>query len=321
VDLTILHPSAGLLVCAVVLDAILGDPSFRWHPIRLMGRSLSWIEEQLRSAGADGRIGGCLLFVVLATGWAGSVTLLAIAIGALSQVAALAFHTFVLYSMIALRDLFKHGSAVNVAASQDNLPAARRAISQLVGRDTEPMDAVACRRVAIESLSENLVDGFVSPIFWYVLLGLPGIILFKVVSTMDSMVGYKTPRYFHFGWCGARLDDAMNLIPARLTWLLIGVAAGFVPGCSGLKAWRIGWQQHHVVPGPNAGWSEAATAGALQRRLIGPIWSKGRLVTDVWLGSASDPEGGAAQDYQRASWLVLFTAVLFVGLTLALMLL
>ena len=259
-DLTILHPSAVLLACAVVLDAILGDPSFRWHPIRLMGRSLSWLEERLRSAGADGRMGGCLLFVLLAAGWVGGVSMLAMVIGDLSQGAALAFHAFVVYNMIALRDLFKHGSAVNMAASQGDLPAARRAISQLVGRDTERLDAAACRRAAIESLSESLVDGFVSPVFWYALLGLPGIVLFKVASTMDSMVGYKTPRYLHFGWCGARLDDVMNLLPARLTWLLIGIAAGFLPGCSSTKAWRIGWRQHSVVPGPNAGWSEAATA-------------------------------------------------------------
>ena len=94
-------------------------------------------------------------------------------------------------------------------------------MSALVGRDTDRMDAGACRRAAVESLSENLTDGFVSPVFWYVLAGIPGLVLFKVVSTMDSMVGYKTPRYLRFGWCGARLDDVMNFVPARLTWLVI----------------------------------------------------------------------------------------------------
>ena len=320
-DLTILQPSAALLLGAVALDAIIGDPPLRWHPVRLMGGSLSWFEKHLRAAGTDGRLGGCLLFFLLATCWIGAVSLLAIGIDRLSHLAALAFHLLVVCSMIALRDLLKHGSAVDVAANRGDLPAARKAAAQLVGRDTGRMDAAACRRAAIESLSESLVDGFVSPVFWYVLLGLPGIVLFKVVSTMDSVVGYKTPRYVDFGWCGARLDDAMNLLPARLTWLLIGVAAAFVPACSAAKAWRIGWRQHSLVPGPNAGWSEAATAGALQRRLVGPLWSADQLVTDIWLGSNIDPEGGSPRDYQRASRLVLSTAGLFVSLTLAAMLL
>ena len=150
------------------------------------------------------------------------------------------------------------------------------------------MDAGACRRAAVESLSENLTDGFVSPIFWYALLGLPGIVLFKVVSTMDSMVGYKTPQYLRFGWCGARLDDVMNYLPARLTWLVIALVAFVMPGFSGRKAWSVGLAQHGVLLGPNSGWSEAATAGALERRIVGPIWLRGVQVTDLWVG---DPVG------------------------------
>ena len=136
------------------------------------------------------------------------------------------------------------------------------------------MDIANCRRAAIESLSENLTDGFVSPLGWYVVAGLPGLLLFKVVSTMDSMVGYKTTRYLKFGWCGARLDDVMNFIPARITFSLLSLISYLVPGCSGRKALRIGWRQHSVLPGPNSGWSEAATAGGIQRRLLGPIWAR-----------------------------------------------
>jgi adenosylcobinamide-phosphate synthase len=181
------------------------------------------------------------------------------------------------------------------------------------------MDGEACRRAAIESLSENLVDGFVSPIFWYVLLGAPGIVLFKVASTMDSMVGYKTPRYLKFGWCGARLDDLLNLLPARLTWLLIALVAALVPGGSGRKALAVGWRQHAIVPGPNAGWSEAAAAGAIRRKLIGPIWAKGRLVTEVWLGDPDDPPAGSAADYRRAAAVVTGTAALFAALSITLL--
>ena len=106
---------------------------------------------------------------------------------------------------------------------------------------------------------------------------------------MDSMVGYKTPLYLKFGWCGARLDDVMNFIPARITWLLLSFLSLVIPKCSARKALRIGWRQHAILPGPNSGWSEAATAGGIQKRLLGPIWAKGALVTDVWLGDPGDP--------------------------------
>ena len=177
------------------------------------------------------------------------------------------------------------------------------------------MDAAACRRAAVESLSENLTDGFVSPVFWYVLLGLPGIVLFKIVSTMDSMVGYKTPQYLRFGWCGARLDDVMNYLPARLTWLVIAGLAFILPGFSGRKAWRVGLEQHAVLLGPNSGWSEAATAGALERRIVGPIWLRGEQVTDIWVGDPTDPPLAEPDDVRRA--LVLTTTVGMAVATLA----
>ena len=138
-------------------------------------------------------------------------------------------HLFFLYSMLALGDLLRHVWRVERALERGTLADGREAIARLVGRDTDRMDAGACRRAAVESLSESLTDGFTSPLFWYVLLGLPGVVLFKVVSTMDSMVGYKTPRYLRFGWCGARADDLMNYVPARLTWLLIALVAGGDP--------------------------------------------------------------------------------------------
>jgi adenosylcobinamide-phosphate synthase len=212
---------------------------------------------------------------------------------------------------LALRDLLKHSWTVENASRAGDLAEARVAIARLVGRDTDRMDIAACRRAAIESLSENLTDGFTSAIAWYVVAGLPGLVLFKVVSTMDSMVGNKTPRYLRFGWCGARLDDVMNFIPARLTWILISAVAAFVPGCSAAKALRVGWKQHAVLPGPNSGWSEAATAGGIQRKLIGPIWMGGALVTDVWVGDAGDPAAGEDEtDVWRASVLVCATGLI-----------
>jgi adenosylcobinamide-phosphate synthase len=110
------------------------------------------------------------------------------------------------------------------------------------------------------------------------------------------MVGYRTPHYLRFGWCGARLDDAMNYVPARLTFLLIVLAAACMPGASARKAWRIGWKQHGLLPSPNSGWSEAATAGAIERRIVGPIWKQGTLVTELWVGAPEDPPAATRRD-------------------------
>jgi adenosylcobinamide-phosphate synthase len=172
------------------------------------------------------------------------------------------------------------------------------------------MDLDACRRAAIESLSESFVDGFLSAMFWYVLAGLPGLLLFKIASTMDSMVGYKTDRYLRFGWCGARVDDVMNYIPARLAWILLGLCSIPFRGLSATKGWKIGLEQHGVVPGPNPGWSEATMAGVLQRRLIGPIWRSGTLVTDIWLGDPADPPAGSDADVGGALRVTVLAACL-----------
>jgi adenosylcobinamide-phosphate synthase len=310
VDLGILKPNAWFLGAAVLFDLVIGDPVYAAHPVRLMGHTLGVFEKRLRAVRADGYAGGVALFLLLAGVWIGGVSGLALAMDRVSRVAAIAVHVFFVYSFLALHDLFRHVWAVERAARRGDLEAARAAIARLVGRDTERLNLPACRRAAIESLSENLSDGFVSPLFWYVAAGLPGIVLFKIASTMDSMVGYKTPTYLRFGWCGARLDDVMNYLPARITWLLIAAVALFVPGCSAKKALAIGWRQHAILPGPNAGWGEAATAGAIERKLIGPIWANGTLVTDVWLGDGGDAAAGEAVDIRRASVLVGATGLL-----------
>jgi adenosylcobinamide-phosphate synthase len=305
----VLAPSAPALALAVVLDLAFGDPVYAAHPVRLVGRSLRRFEAALERAGAMGYAGGVALFAALALVWVGGLSLAVTGAWRLHPALGWTLHLFLLYSLLALGDLLHHGWRIERALRGGDLPAARAGVSNLVGRDTDRMDEGACRRAAIESLSENLTDGFISPILWYMVAGLPGIVLFKVVSTMDSMVGYKTPRYLRFGWCGARLDDAMNYVPARLTFLLAAAMAMAVPGCSTRKALTVGWSQHAILPGPNSGWSEAATAGAVQRRLVGPIWNDGALVTEVWLGDLSDPPLTTASDYARASRFIAVTGV------------
>ena len=298
-----------LLALAVALDLAIGDPEYRFHPVRLIGRSLEKVEHALRRIGADGYGGGIILFLVLAWAWVAAISMLLWWLSLLNLWIGWAAELFFVYSFLALGDLLLHGRGIEQAVERGDLEGARRRVSMLVGRDTEPMDGAACRRAAVESLSENLTDGFTSPLFWYVIGGLPLLVVFKVVSTMDSMVGYKTPRHLRFGWCGARMDDLMNFVPARLTWLLISTVAAVWPRCSWRKAYRIGLEQHAVLPGPNSGWSEAATAGAIQRRLVGPIWLKGELVTDRWLGDPRDPELATALDYETASGLIRATGI------------
>ena len=255
---------------------------------------------------------------LLAAVWAGGLPVGVRALHAADSVGGMGWRIgFLLYSFLALGDLLHHGWRIERALGRGDLAAARAAVSLLVGRDTAPMDAAACRRAAVESLSESLTDGFVSPLFWYALAGLPGLVLFKVVSTMDSMVGYKTPRYLRFGWCGARADDVMNFVPARLdvaadraggggpAVLLVAQGARRRPGAACGAA------------GPNSGWSEAATAGALERRLVGPIWRNGQLVTEQWIGDPADPPLASAADYRAASRLVSATGLAASALALA----
>lgn len=309
-----LAPAPAALAVAFVVDLLAGDPVYRAHPIRMIGGSLRWFEGRLRSRGFDGYGGGILLFVLLAIVWLPALVAVMAAALRVSPWLAWIAHVALLYTMLALGDLLHHVWRIERAARDGDLDRARQAVSALVGRDTDRMDAAACRRAAVESLSENLTDGFVSPVFWYAVAGLPGIALFKIVSTMDSMVGYKTPLYLRFGWCGARLDDVMNYLPARLTWLLIVTVALVLPGLSARKAWRVGLDQHAVLLGPNSGWSEAATAGALERRIVGPIWLKGVQVTDVWVGDPADPPLATASDVRRAMVLTAIVGLASVAL-------
>jgi adenosylcobinamide-phosphate synthase len=295
-----LRPNALILLVAVTADLAIGDPVSPLHPVRIIGRLLASLEIGLRRGGADGYAGGVILFVTLAAASVTGVTAIVVGVTRASSTFGWLTQVFFVYSFLALGDLIRHVWRVEQALAVDDLHAARARIAALVGRDVERMDAAACRRAAVESLSENLTDGFTSPLLWYALAGLPGLVTFKVVSTMDSMVGFKTPRHLRFGWCGARLDDLMNYLPARLTWLLIAAVAAALPSCSGRKAFRIGLSQHAILLGPNSGWSEAATAGGIERRLVGPIWMRGQLVTDAWVGDPADPPLQSRADILRS---------------------
>jgi adenosylcobinamide-phosphate synthase len=312
-----LAPSPLVLGAALLLDLAIGDPAYAAHPIRLLGATIQRVEAGLRRLGADGYGGGVCLAIVVAAFWIALASAVVLAAARGPAWLAFAVHAFVVYSLLALGDLLRHVWRVERGLDAGDLEGARAAVGALVVRDADRLDAAACRRAAIESLAENLTDGFTSAVGWYAVGGVPALVLFKVASTLDSMVGNRTPRYLRFGWAGARLDDVMNYVPARLTWLLLTVTAAVVPGCSAVGAFVVGRRQHGVLPGPNSGWSEAAAAGALRRRLVGPIWLRGALVTDVWIGRPEDPPASSRGDLIRALWLIGATGVMAALLAMA----
>lgn len=312
-----LAPSPAVLAIAFALDLAIGDPAYAAHPVRLIGATIAGVERALRRLGLDGYGGGVILTVVVAAIWIAIVSAAALAAARGPAWIAWALQVFIVYSFLALGDLLRHVWRVEHALAGGNLAAARAAVSALVVRDSDRLDAGACRRAAIESLAENLTDGVTSAVCWYAVAGIPGLVLFKVASTLDSMVGNRTPRYVRFGWAGARLDDVMNFVPARLTWLALSLTAIVVPGCSAVQALAVGAQQHAVLPGPNSGWSEAAAAGAIRRRLVGPIWLRGEMVTDIWIGRSDDPPAETRADLVRALVLVGSTATLATAIAAA----
>lgn len=306
-------PFLFLCLC-LLLDVAFGDPQYAWHPIRLLGRLLAACERLLRLAGWNGRLGGVVLFVMLAASAFAAFLVVRVPLALAAWPLAWLFDLYVGYSLLALGDLAAHGRRIAARGAAGDLAGAREAAARLVGRDTDRMDIPACHRAGVESVAENLVDGVIAPLFWFALGGLPGLIVFKIASTMDSMVGYKTPRHIRFGWFGARLDDAMNWVPARLTLGLIALWGALAPGLSGRKAWRVARAQHALLPGPNKGWSETAAAGALQIRLAGPIWQGGNLVTETWIGDPGDREGGRPEDVTRMLRMAYGATALFLPL-------
>lgn len=308
----VLTVSPSLILLAFILDMLLGDPVYRWHPIRLIGNLLSLYETRLRHWGWDGYGGGVLLFVLLSLSSLVAVVGIHALLAQLHGGLAWLWDLYIAWSMIALGDLGKHGRRIASAVASGDLEQARHHVGMLVGRDLHCMSEADCCRAAVESVSENLTDGVISPIFYLFWLGIPGIVLFKVISTMDSMVGYKTARYLRFGWCGARLDDLANYLPARFTWLLMVAVCSVLPGYHARHCFRIGRTQHHLLPGPNSGWSEAGAAGALGLQLIGPIWLGGKMVTEMWIGAPEARQHATPHDVYRMIWLAYICTVVFV---------
>ncbi len=304
-----------LVLIACLLDAAFGDPVYPQHPIRLLGAwSLAW-EQWLFAAGLNGYLGGLLHWLLVVGGALAAWWGVRCGLGWFHPWLAWAWDVFLAYSLLCMRDLLAHGRRVLDAL--DDLPTARRRLSLLVGRDTAALPRDGIVRATIESLSENLTDGVLTPLWALCLFGLPGLIVVKAVSSLDSMVGHKNARYQRFGWAGARSDDLAHWLPARLSVPLVAAAAALLrlhPG----SAFRAAWRDHALLPSPNSGWSEAACAGALRVRLLGPIRYGGQLVTEAFMGDADWPADLDGADLRRALRLILVCDLLAVAVGLAL---
>lgn len=286
------HDVLLLLLFGMAIDALFGDLPvvFRYvpHPVVIAGRAIAFFDRKLnRPSRSDRRRRerGIVTVIVLV----GAAAAMGAGIEWLCRGSVLgaAVEALVIGILLAQRGLYEHVAVVALALEQGGLTAGREAVRHIVGRDPVRLDEHGVARAAIESLAENLSDGVVAPAFWYLLFGLPGLLAYKMANTLDSMIGHRTLRYRAFGWAAARFDDLLNLVPARLSGSLLVIASVFVgngnPG-SAFAAMMRDAKKHHS---PNAGWPEAAMAGALGLALAGPRDYAEERVEDPWIGGGT----------------------------------
>ena len=291
-----------LALAALAVDAVVGDPPALYrrvpHPVAVLGKGIAVLEARLNDPAASDaarlvRGGAVALLATLAAAGAGAlVHALASAMPAGGLVEAVAASI-----LLAFRGLRDHVREV-ARSLKAGIAEARAAVAHIVGRDPASLDGPAVARAAIESTAENFADGVVAPLFWYVLLGFPGLLGYKAINTLDSMLGHRDPRYRWFGRVAARVDDAANWIPARLAAVLLAGAALVLPGARAGAAVRAAFRDAGRHRSVNAGWPEAAMAGALGIAIAGPRRYGGRTVEDAWMGDGRRDLG--AEDVHAA---------------------
>ena len=286
--LTAIDPFFALLA-GLALDAVAGEMRllFRFfpHPVVAIGSVIATLDRRLnreaRGRNALRARGALVVFAVVAIaalcGW------LVLTVSRLGRWGWL-IEVFAIGVLVAQRSLYDHVFAVCRALETGGLAAGREAVSKIVGRDPNSLDEYAVARAGTESLFENFSDGVVAPAFWYLLLGLPGLFAYKAVNTLDSMIGHRSPRYIDFGAFAARLDTAANFVPARLAALIIAAAAVVAPQGNPAAALKTALRDARKHRSVNAGWPEAAAAGALGVALAGPRRYGAELVNDPWIG-------------------------------------
>lgn len=311
--------TAVILAAALAIDAVFGYPDLVYraigHPVTWIGWLIGRLDKAFNRdawTGVQRRMAGVVALCILVA--------VPVAVAGLIQQALIGsyFGTIVLAlaasTLIASRSLYDHVSDVALALENSGVEGGRRAVARIVGRDPETLDEYGVARAAIESLAENASDGVVAPVFWFAVLGLPGLAAYKAINTADSMIGHRTARHEHFGWASARLDDVVNLPASRLTGLLFVLGAALLPGGAPKDAMTAMWRDARKHRSPNAGWPESAMAGALGLKLNGPRRYGGVPSTDAHMGNGT-PDA-TAQDISRAltlasiAWSIMFALVL-----------
>ncbi|MCI8661326.1 MAG: cobalamin biosynthesis protein CobD [Lachnospiraceae bacterium] len=279
---------SAVAVAGFLTDCLIGDPESWWHPVRGMGWMIERLEKILRTVfprnpAGELMAGGVMaVIVMLATG--GTALGILELSGWIHPGFRTAWMCVISWQVLAARSLKTESKKVYHALTEENVEKARQAVSRIVGRDTKPLAEEGIIKAAVETVAENTSDGVIAPLFYLLLFGPVGALIYKAVNTMDSMVGYKNQRYRYFGRIPARLDDLMNLVPARLTAFFLIVTAWLLPGFDGRGAFRIWLRDRYCHKSPNSAHSEAACAGALGVELAGPAWYFGVLTQKPVIG-------------------------------------
>lgn len=299
------------LLAGIVLDALIGDPA-RWpHPVIAFGKAISWGEKRLNRGEKQFLKGAILTLLCVVTVFAGSFFLLK-GIDSLNHTAYLMATGVIVFFCLAAHTLIKEVRDVNRALAE-SLEKGRTQVARIVGRDTSNLNAHQIRTAALETLAENLSDGVIAPLFWFALLGAPGMLAYKMVNTFDSMIGYKNERYMLFGRFAAKLDDAANWVPARLTGWLMLLITGKWTGFSFVKKYG------RCHSSPNSGYPEAALAAILDCRFGGPNVYFGKTVEKPYIGT--NARELTYDDFAKAIQVNVWTQVAFVWIVVVMILL
>ncbi|KOF14593.1 cobalamin biosynthesis protein CobD [Ensifer adhaerens] len=309
-----------ILVAALLIDRVVGDPDWLWsrlpHPVVFFGKAIAFLDGALNKHGTLDAKALKLRGVVMI----GLLLLLSVVVGfvlhrlfGVMGLLGYLLEAAVVAVFLAQKSLGDHVRRVAEGLQRDGLEGGRTAVSMIVGRDPNTLDAPGVCRAAIESLSENFSDGVVAPAFWYAVAGLPGLLAYKMLNTADSMIGHKSPEYLNFGWASARLDDVANLPAARLSILLIAAGALLHRGRrAAAEAIGVALRDHGLHRSPNSGWPEAAMAGALDLQLAGPRVYGGVKVSEPMINApgrsvaeSEDIDAGIAVFYGACSAMTL----------------
>ena len=301
----------GAILCGFVLDLLLADPAWMPHPVIYMGKAISglerWLRARLPATPRGERLGGVLLAIALPTGTLAVSGVVCHLAARLHPALGFAVQTVWCWQALALSGLASESWRVYDELAKNDLPAARRAVSRSVGRDTQALTAEGVTKAAVETVAENFSDGTAAPLFYMLLGGAPLALVYKSINTMDSMVGYQNERFLHFGRAAAKLDDAVNFLPSRLAALL-WIGAAFLTGNSGKNAWRIWRRDRRNHPSPNSAQTESACAGALGVQLAGPMSYFGTIHQKPTIGDPLRP--AEPEDILRANRMLYVSGVM-----------